>query len=194
MQNILKIFVAFGIALAVTACAPSLHPFFTEKDIVFNESLLGVWIKDSGEKCKFTKAGDDHYELLYVDEEPMWFEARLIDLGGATFLDLYPKLPSKHIDVDTGSFVPAHTLARVAIGKDSISIAFMDGDWLKQLSDQNQLDLAHERLYLANEGFTSDMVVLTAPTQELRAFALKHADSKEAFGEAEVFHRLRSDK
>jgi hypothetical protein len=194
MQNILKIFVAFGVALALTACAPSLHPFFTEKDIVFNESLLGVWINDSGEICKFTKSGDDHYELLFVDEAPLRFEARLIDLGGATFLDLYPKLPSKYIDLDSASFVPAHTLARVAIGKDSISIAIMDGDWLKQLSDQRRLDLAHERLYLANEGFTSDTVVLTAPTRELQAFALKHADSKEAFGEAEVFYRPRSDK
>jgi len=194
MQNILKIFVAFGITLALTACARSLHPFFTEKDIVFNESLLGVWTNDSGEICKFTKSGDDHYELLFVGEEPVRFEARLINLGGVTFLDLYPKLPSKYIDLDPASFVPAHTLARMAIGKDSISIAIMDGDWLKQLSDQHRLDLAHERLYLANEGFTSDTVVLTAPTQELQAFALKHADSKEAFGEAEVFYRLRSDK
>jgi serine/threonine protein kinase len=85
------------------------------------------------------------------------------------------------------NFVPAHTLARVTIGEDSISIAMMNGDWLKQLSDRNQLDLAHERL-------DDEMVALTAPTRELRAFALKHADSKEAFCEAEVFHRLRSDK
>jgi hypothetical protein len=63
----------------------------------------------------------------------------------------------------------------------------MNCDWLKQLSDRNQLDLAHERL-------DDEMVALTAPTRELRAFALKHADSKEAFCEAEVFHRLRSDK
>jgi len=62
-----------------------------------------------------------------------------------------------------------------------------DDDWLKRLSDRNQLDLAHE---LIND----NMIVLTAPTRELQAFALKHADSKEAFGEAAVFHRLRSGK
>jgi len=187
MQNILKIFVVFWAALSLTACAPSLHPFFVDEDIVFNESLLGVWISDSGEKCKFTRSGDKHYELLYVDDAPARFETRLIELGGATFLDLYPKPLGNDINLYPANLVPAHTLARVKIGEDSISIAMMDGDWLKQLSDRNQLNLAHERL---DDG----MIALTAPTRELRAFALKHAESKEAFGEAEVFHRLRSDE
>src|SRR5262245_26927394 len=187
MRNILKIFVVLGIASALTACAPSLHPFFTDRDVVFNEALLGVWIDDSGETCKFTKSGDDHYEFLIMDEKPMRFEARLIDLGGVTFLDLYPKPIGDQSDLYPESFVPAHRLARVTIGMDSFSIAMMDGDWLKRLSDRNQLDLKHERI-------NDDMIALTASTKELQAFALKHADSEDAFGKAEVFHRLRSDK
>jgi len=187
MQNILKIFVVVWAALSLTGCAPSLHPFFTDEDVVFNEALLGVWIGDSGKKCLFTRSGDNHYELLYVEDESARFEAQLIEIGGATFLDLYPNPPGKGNGLYSVNFVPAHTLARVTIGEDSISIAMMNGDWLKQLSDRNQLDLAHERL-------DDEMVALTAPTRELRAFVLKHADSKEAFGEAEVFHRLRSDK
>jgi hypothetical protein len=188
MQNILKIFVVFWAALSLIGCdAPSLHPFFTDEDIVFNEALLGVWVSDSGEKCIITRSGDKHYELLYFEDAPARFEARLFELGGATLLDIYPKPMRKDIDFYPANLVPAHTLARVTIGEDSISIAMMDGDWLKQLGDRNQLALAHERL---DDG----MIALTAPTRELRAFVLKHADSKEAFGEAEVFHRLRSDK
>ena len=187
MQNILKIFVAFGIALALTACAPSLHPYFTDKDIVFNEALLGVWIDDSGGTCKFTKSGDNHYELLIMEEKPARFEARLIELGGENFLDLYPKPLNGEVDLYPSNIVPAHSLARATIDKDSISIAIMQGDWLKRLSDRNQLDLKHERI-------DGDMVVLTAPTRELQAFALKHANNKEAFGEAEVFHRFHPGK
>jgi hypothetical protein len=164
-----------------------LHPFFTDEDIVFNEALLGVWVSEPGEKCIITRSGDKHYELLYFDGAPARFEARLFELGGATFLDLYPEPLRKDIDLYPANLVPAHTLARVTIGEDSISIAMMDGDWLKELSDRNQLTLAHERL-------DNGMIALTAPTRELQAFALKHADSKEAFGEAEVYHRLRSDK
>ena len=187
MQNILKLFVVFGIALALTACAPSLHPFFTDEDVVFDEALLGVWIGDSDKKCMITRSGDKHYELLYVDGASSRFEARLVDIGGATFLDLYPNPLDNEIGLHPANLVPAHTLARVTIGEDSISVAMMDANWIKQLSDRNQLSLAHERL---DDG----MIALTAPTWELRAFALKHTDSKDAFCEAEVFHRLRSDE
>lgn len=188
MRNILKIFVVFVVSLAMAGCfAPALHPFFTNEDIVFNETLLGGWIKDSGEKCLFTKSGEDHYELLYMSEAPARFEARLIEFGGATFLDLYPKPMSGGDGLLLANFVPAHTLARVTISKDSISIAMMDGDWLKKLSDQNQLDVAHQRL-------DDEMIVLTAPTRELQAFTLKHAFTKAAFGEVAVFHRIGQDE
>ena len=184
MHNILKIFVVFVVTLAMAGCfAPSLQPFFTNENIVFNENLLGGWIKDSGEKCLFTKSGENHYELLYVSDGAARFEARLIELGGATFLDLYPKPLREGNGLVLANFVPAHTLARVTISKGSISIELMDGDWLKKLSDQNQLDVAHERL-------DDEMVILTAPTRELQAFTLKHAFTKEAFGEAAVFRRI----
>jgi hypothetical protein len=187
MRNILKSFVVFGIAMALTACAPSLHPFYTDKDIIFNEALLGVWMDDSGGTCKFTKSGDNYYDLLVLNDEPVRFEARLIDLGGVTFLDLYPKPLGKEINLYPEHFVPAHTLARVTIARDTISISLMDGHWLKELSDQNQLELKHERV-------NGDMIALTAPTRELQTFALKHANDKEAFDEASVLHRIHSGK
>jgi hypothetical protein len=183
MRNILKLFIVLGIASALTACAPSLHPFFTDKDVIFNESLLGVWIDDSGEAVKFTKSGDDHYELLLMDAKPGRYEARLIDLGGATFLDLYPKPLSDDLIIYPSNIVPAHSLARVTIGKDTISIAMMQDDWLKRLSDQKQLDLKHERI-------DGDVIALTAPTRELQAFALKHANNKEVFGAEDVLRRV----
>jgi hypothetical protein len=184
MRNILKIFVVFVASLAMAGCfAPALHPFYTNENIVFDEKLLGGWIKDSGEKCLFTKSGKNHYELLYVHDSTARFEARLIEFGGATFLDLYPKPMNEGNGLVLANFVPTHTLARVKISNDSISIALMDGDWLKKLSDQNQLDVAHERI-------DDDLVVLTAPTRELRAFAQKHAFTKEAFSEAQVFRRI----
>jgi hypothetical protein len=185
MRNILKSFVVFGIALALTACAPSLHPFYTDKDIVFDEELLGVWIDDSGSTCKFSKSGDNYYELLLMDEKPARFDARLFELGGMRFLDLYPKPLGDEVSVYPENFVPAHSLARVTIAKDSISIATMDGNWLKELSARNQLDLKHERI-------NDDMIALTASTRDLQAFALKQANNKEAFGDVSVFRRIHS--
>ncbi|HKQ73264.1 MAG TPA: hypothetical protein VJ810_06015 [Blastocatellia bacterium] len=171
----------------MTNCAPSLHPFFTEKDIVFNDALLGEWINESGEKCKFTKSDDNYYEFLFVDEAPARFKARLIELGGAMYLDLYPEDLDRSLGSYSANLVRAHTLARVSITKDSISIAMMDGDWLNKLRDRNQLDLAHERL-------AGGEIVLTAPTRELQAFVVKHADDKKMFVDPDVFRHHAADK
>jgi hypothetical protein len=122
-----------------------------------------------------------------MDEKPTRFEARLIELGGAWFLDLYPKPLGEVVDLYPSNIVPAHSLARVTIAKDSISIAMMDGDWLERLNDRNQLDLAHECL-------ENGVIALTAPTRELQAFVLKHANNNEAFGEAEVLYRFHPGK
>ena len=184
MKSIKMIFVVLGAALICAGCVPSLHPFFAEENIVFNDALLGAWISDSGAKCLFTKSDENYYEFSYIDKTPAQFEARLIELGGVKFLDLYPQPPDNDNGLYLASLVPAHTLARVTIGEDSISIALMDDDWLRRLSDRNDLNLAHERL-------ADRSIVLTAPTRELQAFVLSNANGKEAFGDAEVFHRLR---
>ena len=90
-----------------------------------------------------------------------------------TFLDLYQQ-------ENESSLVRAHLIARVTIGKDSISIALLNYDWLRKLSDQNKLNLPHERL-------TDGTLVQTASTMELQAFILSNANNKEAFGDVEVF-------
>jgi hypothetical protein len=38
------------------------------------------------------------------------------------------------------------------------------------------------------------MIALTAPTRDLQAFALKHANNDEAFGDTAVFHRFSAGK
>jgi hypothetical protein len=175
-----------GAALLFSACSPSLHPFFNESNVVFRDTLLGIWIGPSGDRLTFTKSGNDHYELLYVDETSARFEARLFELGGATFLDLYPQIGDKGNSLYLTSLVRAHALVKLTIGEDSLSIALLDDEWLKKLSDQRQLGLAHERL-------ADGTIVLTAPTSELQAFILRDANREEAFGESETFRRL-SDK
>ncbi|MBO0721347.1 MAG: hypothetical protein J2P41_11030 [Blastocatellia bacterium] len=184
MRKISIIMLVLGAALALTSCAPSLHPFFTDENIIVKDELLGAWLSDSGEKCKFSKGGEDNYELLYVDDGAMRFEAQLFELGGKTYLDLYPKPMSEEIN-SYPNLVAAHLLARVEIGQEAISLSIMDGDWF----ERNDPGLAHERL-----GGTNGTNVLTASTRELQAFLLKHADDKDLFGQATVFHRLKPNE
>jgi len=34
-----------GIALVASACVPSLHPLYTDKDLIFEPALLGEWVE-----------------------------------------------------------------------------------------------------------------------------------------------------
>ncbi len=127
MRKIKTTLAVLVVTLAFTGCATSLHPFFSEENVIFNDALLGTWVSDSGDKCAFIKVGENRYELLYTDETSARFETRLFSLGGATYLDLYPILPENGNGFFIAHFVPTHTLARVTIGGDEISIAPMDG-------------------------------------------------------------------
>jgi len=181
MRKIWKKLMVLSCALALTACTPSLHPYYTDENLVFTDELLGTWLSDTGEKCKFSKAGDNYYELLFVDDAAIRFEVRLLELGGATYLDLSPKPINEEVD-SYPNLIPAHILARVEIGQEAISLAIMEGNWL----ERNDLSLAHERL-----GGTYGTIVLTAPTRELQSYLLKHAGDKDLFSPAKSFHRLK---
>ena len=95
--------VLLALLACLTGCVPvdSLNPLYTDKDVVFDESLLGDWVgSDNGTD------GGLHFSRLqeisrlgpgYVvtmtgkpDEESMVLHARLVNLGGKQFLDIMP--------------------------------------------------------------------------------------------------------
>ena len=59
--------------LALTACIPSVHPFYSDKDVVFDPRLLGEWLeKDKEEKPQswhFEKAEDNAYRLSITESD-----------------------------------------------------------------------------------------------------------------------------
>ena len=102
-----KILCLLALLACLTGCVPvdSLNPLYTDKDIVFDESLLGVWVgpnngEDGGLKfSRFVQDGQKGYvQKGYVltmfdgnkkleDAEKMVFHAFLIKLDGREFLD-----------------------------------------------------------------------------------------------------------
>ena len=62
-----------GSALLLAACIPSIHPFYTEKDLVFDNRLLGEWHEkdktNDAQIWNFDKAETNTYKLK-VTEEP----------------------------------------------------------------------------------------------------------------------------
>ena len=112
MKNISRLW-ALGFVLLFAGCVPSLHALYTDRDLVFDQALVGVWAeKDSKEVWAFSKAGEKEYRLNYTDEDGKKgeFQVHLLKVEGRMFLDLYPaELTLQHSDFYKGHFLPTHT-------------------------------------------------------------------------------------
>jgi len=106
--------------LFLSSCflVPSVHPLYTEADIVFDPALLGVWTADdSKDTLTFIEEGANSYKLIVAgDDGPKGeFIVHLVKIGGARFLDLQ-KFLLAHVKTE-GAFGEADELKRLAGGQ-----------------------------------------------------------------------------
>jgi hypothetical protein len=172
-----------GMTLLLAGCVPSLKPLYTEKDLVFEPGLVGVWAEkeDSEETWAFEKSGEKAYKLIYTqDGKTGEFKVHLLKLGDTLFLDLYPDDEGlarlNRNDFYWSHWLPTHTFAKVRQIEPTLQMSFLNGDWLEKSVEKNPKAIRHERI-------DGDRIVLTASTKELQEFVNKH--SKQAFGESE---------
>ena len=180
------------IGLLMSGClVKSLHPFYSDSDIVFRKDILGsyfdqdkgTWTIEQNQKKgllgKTTKL-TNNYLLTLVDEKnrKATFLGVLFKLDNDFYVDFYlengndekaeTELYALHV-------VGVHTVARLRIGKNDMHIMWYNEQWLSDLFEHNKIRLAHEKL----EG--SDNIVLTASTDELQKFMKKFANDPNAF-------------
>jgi hypothetical protein len=148
---------------------------------------VGTWgekehEKDLSELWIFKKSGEKSYQLIIKDqEEEGLFEAHLLKLGDYLFLDLYPEEPEESSEFYKMHVIPAHSFILVSLEGHVLRLGFFDLDWLEENIEQNKITIKHER--------RDDTIVLTASTEELQEFVLKHV--KEAFPfEEDSLHRF----
>jgi hypothetical protein len=93
-------FLFYLLAGVMAGCVPvmSLHPLYTEQDVVFEEKLLGLWVDDpNGPEATWEFRRPDEskkeYELIFSDKKGQKgiFDAHLVKLNERFFLDVYPK-------------------------------------------------------------------------------------------------------
>lgn len=187
-------------------CVPvmSLHPLYTENDLVFDEKLIGTWLDDSNSMLEFSKSekSSKTYQLIYTAPEEKdgkgkgIFDAHLVKLEGKLFLDVFPnQLPCGSPDdpnfkpewmFNVFFSVPVHTFARVDSIEPQLKLRFSDDETMKKFLEKDPNAVAHEIL--------EESAVLTAKTKELQKFAVKYADGKEFFSEEMVLKRITSKK
>lgn len=160
------------------ACGPvlSIHPLYTDKDVVFDPALLGTWIDPTdkaGSPLIFERAGNNSYKasMRLSDQARVdgIFEVHLVKLQGQVFLDaVQTRNRISGQEVDLGIAVPGHVLARVSIEGNALRLNFLDQEWIKKELKSGKISIPHEEVDQA--------VVLTASTSELQKFALEHEE------------------
>ena len=174
--------IACAAALLLTACIPSVNPFYTDKDVVFETQLVGIWqMIESGnqpETWKFGHSSNKVYDLTVTDNEGRkgQFHATLFRLEEQLFLDLIPtdcEFATNQNELVAASMFPGHLLMHVAQIEPELRLAFCDFDWLENHLKDNPEALAH----LIEE----KRILLTASTSDLQRFVLKYLNNGELF-------------
>jgi len=165
-----------GIVAILAGCGlPSVYPFYTEKDVIFDPALVGVWgnaTSNATERTTFEKSGDHEYKVTDINgQNTNTYTAHLFRLDNQLFLDCVSETPDQ--------FIPAHMLLKVDQIKPTLRFATLNEDWIDKLFEQEPNALRH---WLNKDGGNSG-IVLTADTAELQQFLRKYLNTKEAFSD-----------
>lgn len=193
-------------ALVLAGCVPlfSLHRLYTEKDIVFNEKLLGAWSKDTNdanvtETWRFKPHPKEQNAYILIISHRSKdkilkgsFDAHLVKLDNHLFIDLYPNKPAWGSEKDDfndlpwgyNAFfaVPTHTFLKLDAIEPNIELCFTNDDNFKKLIAQDPNAVEYDII--------DDNPLLTAPTEQLQAFVRKYADDADLFPNCVTLERI----
>jgi len=188
----------YTLAVIIGGCVPviSLHPLYTEKDVVVDQKLYGTWVDDVNNpkttwEFKSIDEPKNAYKLIFSDEEGMKgsFVAHMVKLQNRLFLDIYPSdLPWETEDPNKMDWpynslflIPAHTFVKI----DSIETQLK----LRLTMESDMEELLKENPDAVEHTSVGDRLVLTGSTKELQAFVLKYADNEKVFTDQVVLNR-----
>jgi hypothetical protein len=188
----------YTLAVIIGGCVPviSLHPLYTEKDVVVDKQLYGTWVDDSNDskttwEFKSIDEPKNAYKLIFTDEEGMKgsFVAHLVKLQNMLFLDIFPsELPWEPEDPNKMDWpynslflIPAHTFVKIDAIEPQLKLRLTLESKMEELLKENPSAVEHTSV--------GERVVLTGSTKELQAFVLKYADNEKVFTDQVVLSR-----
>ena len=191
------------LAALLGGCIPvmSLHPLYTEENLVFEEKLLGTWVDDANGTWEFKHPDekDMAYELVLSSPEDAKgsFVANLVKLENKLFLDVYPKqlpceqeIPQKmKWFYNTFFFVPVHTFIKIDSIEPQLKMRLTNTENMQKLLEEDPNAVKHE--LVEDTKLVEDIILLTASTKELQAFVLKYADDSRLFTDEIIYSRKK---
>lgn len=179
-----KLALAGAILLTMGCYVQSIQPLYDDRTMSFDPALVGTWVADEDEEYVFTVTDTTRGMYTLVSDESgaqARFEAVLIELGSAAFLDIYPEAPATESSFYMDHLLRVHNILRVEMDADTLWVSDFDGEWLQTMIDKKSLRLSHVPL--------DGAVLLTGSTKELQVFVAKYSKTPEAFSEPAKFIR-----
>jgi len=169
-----------GAAAVFTGCVvTSVCPYYTEKDLVSEPSLLGIWTnsKNPDQTWKFEHTDKFTYRLtLAAPSTTIVLEAHAFRLEGQLFLDIFSLGWDYHV-------IPAHYLLKIEQTAPSLKLTQLDDIWLKTFLAHKPTAIPYH--ILENPRNPSDSrIILTGDTPELQSFVLRHLNTPRAWKDA----------
>ncbi len=161
----------------------SLHPLYTDEELIFEEKLLGVW-SDGETKLVFKKNADaNSYDLICEEgEEKAQFTAHLVKFDDMLFLDMAPTRPDTNSVVFSDMlFLPGHIFMKIETVEPELHMRFV---YMLEVIENDPNLLKHEVVKESN-------LVITASPKELQKFLKDHADDEELFEEPNEWGRVQ---
>jgi len=197
MKKIVLVSSLLFIVLLLGSCLTTLHPIFTEKDLVFDPRLNGKWSnKEDGSTAIYRIAQisdvkslstslkrnvSKTYMLEERDAQGMLKSkqyAFMVKLGKYYYMDFYP-VGAKEVDNEekffAAHYIPMHSIYRIRFKDDhSFDIQQLDAGYLENLIKNKKIRIRHEVTEDGN-------YVITAPTEELQKYIVKYSEIPEAY-------------
>jgi len=188
----------YMLAAILGGCVPviSLHPLYTEKDVVVDKKLCGTWVDDANNpkttwEFKCIDEPKNAYKLIFTDDEGMKgsFVAHLVKLQNKLFLDIFPsELPWEPEDPNKMDWpynslflIPAHTFVKIDSIEPRLKLSLTLESKMEELLKENPSAVEHTT--------AGKKLVLTGSTKELQAFVLKYADDERVFADQVILSR-----
>ncbi|HEY0680508.1 MAG TPA: hypothetical protein VGD17_19640 [Chitinophagaceae bacterium] len=190
--------------LGLSSCLSTVHPIFTEKDLVFDQKLIGNWKekkdslngsveitlatnKDLDEIPQLRKFAGKTYMIRVLSTsgeiESAYF-GFMLKLGKNYYFDYFPaETPTlkTYDDFYKSHFVKLHTSYRIQITSPrSFQMQQLDENYLQNLIREKKIRIRHETRENGN-------FVVTASTEELQQYLLKYGDFPEAYKESSIY-------
>ncbi len=144
--------------------------------------------EESGHVIFQKYGGGTNYQITTpdFDEQGVKLESvgRLVRIGTSLFIDLAgPEMGTAKNITFPYPAIEGHVFGRVFLEQDRMHIDFLSDKWVSDQAKTRKLTLPSVTI--------GERTVLTATTEELRKFALEHAEDKDAFSEAFAFQRKK---